>query len=276
MQLKCKDRLLDLREPVVMGVLNITPDSFYDGGRYEEMKSIMSHVEKMVQEGAKVIDIGGMSTRPGAKIISSTEEIDRILPATIEIRKSFPDIFISIDTVYAETAHKTLEAGADLINDISAFQIDEELINVVAKYKAGYILMHMQNNPIDMQDRPQYEDVVREIMHFFISRTQSLHKRGVHEIIIDPGFGFGKTIDHNYEILQKLSVFRILKYPLLSGVSRKSMLYKYLDINPEEALPATSIANYISLCQGASLLRVHDVKEAIQAIKLFKKCNIKE
>jgi dihydropteroate synthase len=275
MVIKCRDRLLDLSKPVVMGILNLTPDSFYDGGKYSDSAEVIAYTDQMIKNGASIIDIGGMSSRPGAKYIGSEEELKRILFITQIIREKYPNIFISVDTIYAYTARKVLDIGVDIINDISAWTHDPELLQVVADYQAAYILMHMQGIPASMQSKPQYNDLIREVFRFFIEKIEKLNNKNVSDVIIDPGFGFGKTVDQNYELLEKLSVFRILEKPILSGLSRKSMFYKLLNIESKDALPVTAIGNYISLCQGAKILRVHDIKEAIQAIKIYEKCNLK-
>jgi dihydropteroate synthase len=275
MVIKCRDKLLDLSKPVVMGILNLTPDSFYDGGKYSDSKGVIDHADQMIKNGASIIDIGGMSSRPGAKLIGSEEELKRILFITQTIREKYPDVFISVDTIYAHTAKKVLDIGVDIINDISAWTYDAELLEVVSEYQAAYILMHMQGIPASMQLKPRYDDLIRDVLRFFIEKIEELNRKNVSEVIIDPGFGFGKTIDQNYELLEKLSVFRILEKPILSGLSRKSMFYKLLNIEAKDALPATAIGNYISLCQGAKILRVHDIKEAIQSIKIYEKCNLK-
>lgn len=267
--LNCKGQLLSLAEPIVMGILNLTPDSFFDGGKYGSDKAVLSQVEKMLSDGAKVIDIGGMSSRPGARLIDIQEELGRILAPIGSIVKEFPDTIISIDTVRAAVAEQAVEAGASIINDISAGKLDPNFYETVAKLAVPYILMHMKGKPESMQHQPTYEDISLEILDFFIKEVGKLRELGIKDIILDPGFGFGKTIPHNYQLLNKLPIFQILDLPLLVGISRKSMIYKVLATTPKEALNGTSVLNLIALQQGAKILRVHDVKEAIETIKLY-------
>lgn len=267
--LNCKGQLLDLSQPVIMGILNLTPDSFYDGGKYEGEKQILQKVEQMLTEGASIIDVGGMSSRPGAAIISVEEELKRVLPALIAISKEFPDKIISIDTVRSKVAKEAVQHGAAIINDISAGQFDKQLYQTVADLGVPYILMHMQGQPKTMQLQPNYGEVSLEILDFFIQEIGILRGLGVLDIIVDPGFGFGKTIAHNYQILKKMHIFKVLDVPILAGISRKRMIYKALNISAEEALNGTSVLNMIALQQGASILRVHDVKEAAETIALY-------
>lgn len=262
-------RLLTLDRPCVMGILNVTPDSFFDGGRYDRVEDALKQAERMIAEGVDIIDIGGMSSRPGAKVLSSDEELNRVLPVVEAIRTSFPQITISIDTVYAATAKAAIEAGADLVNDISAGTFDQEMYQTVADLGVPYVLMHMQGRPETMQEHPDYEDVVLEVLDFFIAQTTILRKLGVKDIILDPGFGFGKSLEHNYELLKKMHVFRMLDCPVLAGISRKSMINKVLGTRPENALNGTTALHMVALQQGARLLRVHDVKEAVQVVKLW-------
>jgi len=262
-------RLLTLDRPLIMGILNVTPDSFFDGGKYDRVEHALQQTERMIGEGADIIDIGGMSSRPGAEVISSGKELNRVLPVIGAIRSSFPQITISIDTVYAATAKASIEAGADMINDISAGTFDEEMYQMVANLSVPYVLMHMQGRPETMQERPDYEDVVLEVLDFFIAQTTFLRKLGVKDIILDPGFGFGKSLDHNYDLLKKMHVFRMLDCPILAGISRKSMINKVLGTRPENALNGTTALHMVALQQGARILRVHDVKEAVQVVKLW-------
>jgi len=267
--LKVGDRLLTLDRPRVMGILNVTPDSFFDGGKFDQLEHALQQTQRMIAEGADIIDIGGMSSRPGAAVISSDEELDRVLPVVQAIRTSFPDIALSIDTVYAATAKATVAAGADMINDISAGSFDQGMYQMVADLGVPYVLMHMQGRPENMQERPDYADVVLEVLDFFIAQTTILRKLGVKDIILDPGFGFGKSLDHNYDLLKKMHVFRMLDLPILAGISRKSMINKVLGTRPENALNGTTALHMVALQQGARILRVHDVREAVQVVKLW-------
>jgi len=251
-----------------MGILNITPDSFYDGGKYKNEADILFQTEKMLNEGATFIDVGAYSSRPGAAHISEKEELKRILPVIDLLVKYFPEIIISVDTFRSEIAKKTIENGAAIINDISGGKMDEKMFQTVAELQVPYILMHMLGTPQNMQQNPVYEDVTKDIIRFFSEQIFKLHQLKMNDIIIDMGFGFGKTLQHNYEILSNLALFKNLDAPILIGVSRKSMLYKPLDITANEALNATTAANTIALLNGANILRVHDVKEAVEAIKI--------
>lgn len=252
-----------------MGILNITPDSFYDGGQITGVDSALSLAEKMLNAGALILDIGGQSTRPGAKSINSTEEWNRIYPSLISIKKYFPDAIISIDTFHSEVAKNAIEEGASIINDISAGDFDKEMISFVLQSQVPYIIMHMKGSPENMQENPQYENVVSEVLNYFINKVSHLKMMGLNDIVIDPGFGFGKTIENNFSLLKNLSLFQILDCPILAGVSRKSMITKTLNITPTEALNGTTALNTISLLNGASILRVHDVAEAIEVNKLI-------
>ena len=267
--LNCKGRLLVVDKPLVMGIINATPDSFFGGSRFNEVDEIVAKAEKMLSDGADLIDIGGQSTRPGSELISPDEEIKRVVPAIKAIIQKFPDTLISIDTFYSKVAIDAVNGGAALVNDISAGGMDKKMIETVAHLKVPYILMHMKGTPQTMQQNAVYENVNREALDFFITKTNELRKAGVLDIIIDPGFGFGKTIDHNFELLKTLSVFKMLDKPILVGLSRKSTIYKTLGVNADEALNGTSVLNTIALMNGASVLRVHDVKEAKEAVTLF-------
>ena len=251
-----------------MGILNITPDSFYDGGKYKNELEILTQTEKMLYEGATFIDVGAYSSRPGAAHISEKEELSRILPVIDLLVKNFPEIILSVDTFRSEIAQKTIENGAAIINDISGGKMDENMFQTVADLQVPYILMHMLGTPQNMQQNPVYEDVTIDIITFFSKQIYKLHQLKVKDIIIDVGFGFGKTKKDNYELLSNLSLFKQLDVPILAGISRKSMLYKPLEITAKEALNATTVANTITLLNGASILRVHDVKEAVEAIKI--------
>lgn len=267
--LNCKGRLLVVEKPLVMGIINVTPDSFFGGSRFNAVDEIVAKVEKMLSDGADLIDIGGQSTRPGSELISPDEEIKRVVPAIKAIIQKFPDTFISIDTFYSIVAIAAVDAGATIVNDISAGSMDKKMIETVTQLKVPYILMHMKGTPQTMQQNAVYENVNQEVLDFFIAKTNELRKAGVLDIIIDPGFGFGKTIDHNFELLKNLSVFRMLDKPILVGISRKSTIYKTLGVNADGALNGTSVLNTIALMNGASVLRVHDVKEAKEAVTLF-------
>jgi len=268
MTINCNQNLVDLSSPKVMGILNITPDSFFDGGKYKNETEILSQVEKMLVEGATFIDVGAYSSKPGATHISENEELQRIVPVIKLLIKNFPDIIISVDTFRSSVARETINAGAAIINDISGGKIDEKMFETVADLKVPYILMHMLGTPQNMQLNPVYKDVTQEIISFFAEQIFKLHQLKLNDIIIDVGFGFGKTNNHNFEILKNLSLFKSLDAPILAGISRKSMLYKTLDISAQEALNATTSANTIALLNGASILRVHDVKEAVEAVKI--------
>ncbi len=268
--INCKGRLLDLSSPLVMGILNVTPDSFYDGGQHTHVDTALKQAEKMIEEGAKIIDIGGMSSRPGSETISEEEELRRVMPVLEAIVRDFPDAFISIDTVHARVAKAAIHAGGHIVNDISAGTIDPALIPTVAALGVPYILMHMQGKPKDMQQKADYEDIVTDLLDFFIQKVAELRQAGIRDIILDPGFGFGKTIEHNYKLLKNLQTLQILGLPLLAGISRKSMIYKLLETSPDQALNGTSTLHITALQNGARLLRVHDVKEAVEVIRLWK------
>lgn len=268
MTINCKGTLIDLSSPKVMGILNITPDSFYDGGMYKDETTILNQTEKMLNDGATFIDVGAYSSRPGAAEVSEEEELKRIVPVVELLIKKFPDIIISVDTFRSKVAEETINLGAALINDISGGNLDSKMYETVAKLKVPYILMHMAGTPKTMQNNPSYEDVTKDLIYFFSDKIDQLHRLNVSDIIIDVGFGFGKTIEHNFQLLRNMSLFQNLDKPILAGLSRKSMLYKTLDITSQEALNATTSANTIALLNGANILRVHDVKEAVEAVKL--------
>jgi dihydropteroate synthase len=267
--LNCRGILLDLATPIVMGVLNTTPDSFFINSRVADEKAILTLAERMITEGVSILDIGGMSSRPGAAIIDEGEEMRRVLPAIEAVAKRFPAAIISIDTVRAGVARAAVEAGAAIVNDISAGSLDEALFSTVAELQTPYILMHMKAKPETMQQEAVYEDVTLDILDFFIQKVGILRGLGVKDIVIDTGFGFGKTLEQNYELLRKLSVFKILDCPILVGLSRKTMIWKALDITPDAALNGTTAANILALMGGAKILRVHDVREAVETIKIF-------
>lgn len=251
-----------------MGILNITPDSFYDGGSYKGHDEILRKTDKMLKEGASFIDIGAYSSRPNAKHITEEEELSRIIPIVELLVAKFSNIILSIDTFRSNIAKQCVEAGAAIINDISAGSIDKNMFNTIATLNVPYILMHMQGTPQNMQQNPTYKDVTHDLIHFFSKKVNELRNLKVNDIIIDLGFGFGKTVAHNYQLLNDLQLFKSLELPILTGISRKSMLYKLLETTPKEALNATTAANTIALLNGTHILRVHDVKEAIEAIKI--------
>ncbi|MFT6960211.1 MAG: dihydropteroate synthase [Polaribacter sp.] len=271
MTINCKGTLIDLTAPKVMGILNITPDSFYDGGKYKNESEILNQVEKMLLDGATFIDVGAYSSRPGAQHISEEEELKRSIPVIGLLGQHFPEIIISVDTFRSKVAKETIHAGAALINDISGGKMDAQMFATVANLQVPYILMHMLGTPQNMQQNPVYSDVTKEIISFFAAQIHQLHQLKLNDVLIDVGFGFGKTIDHNFELLKNLALFKSLEVPILTGISRKSMLYKTLDISAQEALNATTSANTIALLNGASILRVHDVKEAVEAVKIVQK-----
>lgn len=266
--INCNGKLIDISSPKVMGILNITPDSFYDGGKFMNHSSIISQVEKMLSEGATFIDIGAYSSRPGAKHISEQKELDRIVPIVELLIKEFSNILISIDTFRSHIAEQCIDKGACIINDISAGNMDQNMFSTIAKLQVPYIIMHMQGTPENMQENPVYDNIVKETLFYFSKKIATLRNLGVNDIITDVGFGFGKTLEHNYELLNNLELFEHLSTPNLVGISRKSMLYKPLNIQPEDALNTTTAANTIALLKGANILRVHDVKEAVEAIKI--------
>ena len=266
--INCNGKLIDLSSPKVMGILNITPDSFFDGGKYSNSASIILQVDKMLKDGATFIDVGAYSSRPGAKHISEEEELNRIIPVIQLLKNEFPDISLSADTFRSEVAEQCIKNGACIINDISAGSMDTNMFATIAKIQVPYIIMHMQGSPQNMQNNPTYNNIVQEVLFYFSKKISELRDLGVNDIISDVGFGFGKTTDHNYELLNNLALFKNLDVPMLVGVSRKSMLYKPLNISANEALNATTSANTIALLNGANILRVHDVKEAVEAIKI--------
>ncbi|WP_435413749.1 dihydropteroate synthase [Psychroserpens mesophilus] len=251
-----------------MGILNVTPDSFYDGGRFRNTSSVMRQVDQMLEEGATFIDVGAYSSKPNADDVSETEELQRILPVVDLIIKNFPEILLSVDTFRSEVAKQCIDAGASLINDISAGHLDKNMLKTVAKLKVPYIMMHMRGTPKTMQQQTHYKNLVKEILFYFSERIEKARALGIVDLIIDPGFGFAKTLEQNYELLNKLELLNITDLPLLVGMSRKSMIYKTLDTSAEHALNGTTVLNTIALQKGAHILRVHDVKEAVESIKL--------
>lgn len=268
MTINCKGNLIDLRKPKVMGILNITPDSFFDGGKYKNDKLIISQVKKMLSEGATFIDLGAYSSRPGAAEVPVTEELNRVVPIVELLNREFPEILLSIDTFRSEVASRSIEAGAALINDISAGKIDEEMLTVIAKNKVPYIMMHMRGTPKNMQTLTNYNNLLIEIQQYFSEQIAKTKTLGINDLIVDPGFGFSKTLTQNFELLQKLELLQNLKRPILVGISRKSMIYKTLATDAQHALNGTTALNMLALIKGANILRVHDVKEAMECIKL--------
>lgn len=265
---------LDFTIPAVMGIVNVTPDSFYDGGKFTNESELLAHVEKMVNEGASILDIGAVSTRPGSQMVSTKAELERLLPAATAIRSHFPEMPLSVDTFRSWVAVRIIdEIGPVMINDISGGSLDSKMFETVARMKVPYVLSHMQGTPLNMQENPQYNNVVKDIAAFFSDKVKRLTKLGAEDILLDPGFGFGKTLDHNYELLNRLDAFKVFQLPVLVGLSRKSMIWKSLDITAGEALNGTTVANTMALLGGADILRVHDVKEAVEAVKIF--CEIK-
>ena len=267
--LNCKGKLVFIEKPLVMGILNITDDSFYPNSRLKNTNDVEKQALKMLEEGADILDIGAQSTRPGSKRFSAKEELEKLLPAIGVILKHFPETLISIDTYHSEVAKETIDAGAAIINDISGGEMDKNMIATVASLKAPYICMHMKGVPETMQQQPHYDDVTKEVLDYFIKKTNECKRAGIHDVIIDPGFGFGKTVAHNFTLLKNLSVFKMLEKPILAGISRKSTIYKTLKIDVENSLNGTTVLNTLALLNGASLLRVHDVKEAKEVINLL-------
>lgn len=266
--LNCRGRLLTINKPIVMGIINATPDSFYSGSRNNSVEEALATAKKMIDEGATILDIGGQSTRPNSEKISAREELERINPIIKEVRNTFPQIYISVDTYYASVASAAVNTGADIVNDISGGFIDAEILPTVASLHVPYICMHMKGTPQNMQQNPSYENVTKQVLDYFIERTDACKNAGIHDVIIDPGFGFGKTIQHNFQLLRDLHTFNILQKPLLLGISRKSTIYKTLGITAEQALNGSTVLHTIGLLNGANIIRTHDVKEAIEAIKL--------
>ncbi len=271
MTINCNGKLIDLSSPKVMGILNFTPDSFFDGGKYKSDKDILLQVEKMLSEGADFIDVGTYSSRPNAVFVSEDEEVNRMKSVLGILTKEFSDVIYSIDTFRSEVAKVALENGGAIINDISAFSLDEKMLDVVAKYQVPYIIMHMRGTPQTRQNFTNYDNLVKEILFYFSEKIALARSKGINDLILDVGFGFAKTIEQNFELLNKLELFQELGLPNLVGVSRKSMIYKTLEIEPKDALNGTTVLNTIALQKGASILRVHDVLEAKQTIKIVEK-----
>ena len=274
MFINCKGDLIDLSIPKVMGILNVTPNSFFDGGKYKNEEEIISQVDKMLSEGASFIDIGAYSSKPSAEFVTEQEEIERIVPAIELILKHLPKALLSIDTFRAEVAKASIESGAAIINDIAAGELDDKMFDVIAQYNVPYIMMHMRGNPQTMQSLTQYEDIMKEMMFYFSEKVNRARSLGINDLILDPGFGFAKTTDQNYEVMQKMELFNLLELPVLTGISRKSMIYKTLNNTAQEALNGTTVLNTIALTKGAKILRVHDVKEAVECVTLHNKLNL--
>lgn len=274
MTINCKGQLVDLSSPKVMGILNITPDSFYDGGFYNNEKEILIQAEKMLKAGATFIDIGANSSRPDAKHINEDEELKRIIPKVELILKQFPESLLSIDTFYSAVAKQCIDAGACMINDISAGQLDNKMMTTIAGLNVPYVMMHIKGTPQTMQQHTNYNDLLKEILFYFSERIAEARKLGIVDLIIDPGFGFAKTLKQNYELLNKLELIKMAELPILVGLSRKSMIYKTLNNSAKESLNGTTALNTIALQKGAKILRVHDVKEAMECIKLTNQLNI--
>ena len=273
MTINCKGQLIDLTTPKVMGILNVTPNSFYDGGMYKSSSEMLSKVGKMLSDGATFIDVGAYSSKPNAEYVSEEEELQRIIPIINLILEYYPEALLSVDTFRSQVAKVCIENGAAIINDISAGNLDDKMMETIAKYNVPYIMMHMRGTPETMQAMTTYDDIVKEILFYFSEKVANARGFGINDLIIDPGFGFAKTLDQNYEVLQKLELFDILELPLLAGFSRKSMIYKTLQFSADEALNGTTVLNTIALTKGAKILRVHDVKEAMECVTLFNKIN---
>ncbi len=274
MTINCNGQLIDLSKPKVMGILNVTPDSFFDGGRYTNDREVLQRVEQMLVDGATFIDVGGYSSKPNAAAVSVQDEKARTVPVVASILQHFPEAIVSIDTFRSEVAQLCLDQGAAIVNDISAGFLDALMMKIVANYQVPYIMMHMKGTPQTMSTLAQYDDLFKEILFYFSERIAAARSLGISDLIVDPGFGFAKTIDQNFELLRHLDLFTSLELPVLAGVSRKSMIHKTLQIKPEEALNGTTVLNTLALDKGAAILRVHDVKEAVETIKLWKKVSI--
>ena len=271
MTINCKGQIIDLSTPKIMGILNITPNSFYDGGKYSLENNAISQVEKMLKDGATFIDIGAYSSKPNAEFVSEKEELNRITPVVKAIINEFPEAMLSIDTFRSSVAQECINNGAALINDISAGNLDEKMMEIIASNNVPYIMMHLRGTPQTMQSQTNYEHLINEMITYFSEKTYKARSLGINDLIIDPGFGFAKTTDQNFEILSNLELFKMLELPILTGVSRKSMIYKTLDTTPDEALNGTTVLNTIAITKGANIIRVHDVKEAIECVKLYEK-----
>ena len=271
--INCKGELITFDQPKIMGIINITPDSFYEKSRHTQLSDIYKQVDKMLTDGADFIDIGGYSSRPGADDIPLQEEIDRVIPIVEKVTKSFPQALISVDTFRSQVAEQSIKQGAAIINDISAGHLDSEMMNIVRKYQVPYVMMHMKGTPQTMKSLNQYDDLITDMKYYFSERINQANQLGINDLIIDPGFGFAKNIDQNFELLSRLSDLEDLDYPLLTGLSRKSMIYKTLKTTADQALNGTTALNMLALEKGASILRVHDVKQAVECCQLFNRIN---
>ena len=268
--LNCKGKILSLENPLVMGIINVTPDSFYKGGLNEGNEAILKLAGKMIEDGADILDIGGQSSRPGSERVSAQVELERVIPVIKLIRQQYKEIVLSVDSYYSLVAENAIKEGVNIVNDISAGEMDKRMIETVASLQVPYVCMHMKGTPDSMQQNISYSDLLKEVLDFFIQKTDECKRAGIHDIIVDPGFGFGKTASHNFELLKNLHVFQMLEKPILVGLSRKSTIYKTLNISVDEALNGTTVLNTLALNNGANILRVHDVKEAKEAIMLMK------
>ena len=275
MTINCAGKLVDLSTPKIMGILNVTPDSFYDGGVHNSDKKILKHVEKMLNDGAVFIDIGAYSSRPNGINIDENEELNRVVPALELVNNKFPETIISIDTFRSKVAETCLNSGASIINDISAGEMDKKMMKIVGKYKVPYVMVHMKGNPQNMMNKINYDKMLKEIIQYFSKKINQAISHKINDIIIDPGFGFAKDVDQNFDLLNNMDILKILEKPMMVGISRKSMIYKSLQTNAKESLNGTTVLNTISLIKGASILRVHDVKEANECVKLINALNNK-
>ena len=274
MTINCKGQLVDLSTPKVMGILNVTPNSFFDGGKYKNENEILSQIEKMLIDGATFIDVGAYSSKPNAEFVAQQEEISRIVSAINLILQHFPETILSVDTFRSEVATASIENGAAIINDISAGNLDDKMLISIGKYNVPYIMMHLRGTPKTMQTLTDYDDIVKEMLFYFSERIAQARSFGINDLIVDPGFGFAKKLDQNYEVLKKMELFNMLELPILAGISRKSMIYKTLNTSMEEALNGTTVVNTLALTKGAKILRVHDVKQAMECVTLFNKMNL--
>jgi dihydropteroate synthase len=274
MLINCKGTLVDLSQPKIIGILNVTPDSFFDGGKYTNEAELLKQAEAMLSDGADFIDIGAYSSKPNAEFVSEDEELQRIVPIVELVLKHFPETIISVDTFRAAVAKACVESGAAIVNDISAGMLDEKMLETVGQLKVPYIMMHMRGTPQTMVKLTQYDDIVKEMLSYFAERITTARSFGINDIIIDPGFGFAKTLQQNYEVLNKMELFQIAGLPVLAGMSRKSMIYKLLGVTPQEALNGTTVLNTIALTKGANILRVHDVKEAKECIRIVSELRV--
>lgn len=273
MTINCNGKLISLERPKIMGILNVTPDSFFDGGKYKGEASVLNQVDKMLNEGATFIDVGAYSSRPGAKEVDEDTELKRITPIVSLIINKFPDVILSIDTFRSNVAKACIENGAAIVNDISAGLHDDNMLSTVAKLNVPYIMMHMRGTPKNMQQQTDYKDILKEVLFYFSERLSAAKALGVKDIIIDPGFGFAKNLEQNFELLKQMEVMSIIEHPLIAGISRKSMIYKTLDVTADQALNGTTALHMACLQKGAKILRVHDVKEAVECTKLYEQLN---